>query len=135
MKVFNLVHQVARNGVSNFAQIAPEGWRVVFSEPKRRDIQNDKIHAIIGDIAKSCEFMGQKWHQDDWKRLLIDAFAKAMRQAGTPLRHDGRVVPSLDHKGIVQLGIQSREFTVKEASEFIEYLYSYSAENNVELSQ
>jgi len=69
------------------------------------------------------------------KRLLIDEFAEEMRLAGTPLHHDGRVTPSLDGRRIVQLGIQSRDFYVKEASQFIEYLYAVGAERNVVWSE
>jgi hypothetical protein len=90
---------------------------------------------MVGDIADQCLFMQQKWSREDWKRLLVDAFAKAMREAGTPLHHDGRVVPSLDHERVVQLGIQTREFRVKEAINFIDYLYSYGNENGVVWSE
>ena len=134
-KVFNLVHQQARDNCSAFAQNAPDGWRVVFSEAKRKDVQSDKFHAMIGDIARHVTFAGKKYDADDWKRLLVDAFSQAMRDAGTPLHHDSRVIPSLDFQRVVQLGIQTREFYVKEAAQFIEYLYAYGSENDVEWSE
>ena len=78
--------------------------------------------------------MGQRWHADDMKRLMIDMFAETMRQLGEPLHHDGRVVPSIDGKRVVQLGIQSSDFYVKEASAFIEFLFSFGAEHGIEWS-
>ena len=131
MKTFFLEHDLARKNCPDYAMTAPKGWLVRFSEPRRKDIQNDKFHAQIGDIAKQCEFMGEKWSLEDWKRLLVDAFAKAMAEAGTPLRRGGRVVPSLDGGGVVQLGIQTRDFRVKEAAEFIEYLYAWGSHKGV----
>lgn len=131
MKVFFLVHETARKRCADYAIAAPDGWMVRFSEPKRKDIQSDKFHAMIGDIAKQCRFMEKKLDADDWKRLLVDAFAKVMRDAQTPIHHDGRVLPSLDFTRVVQLGIQTSEFYVKEAAQFIEYLYSYGAEHDV----
>ena len=110
---------------------APDGFMVTISEPTKKRIQEEKYHAMIGDIAKQSLFMGQKCDVDDWKRLLVDAFAKVMRDAGTPLHHDGRVVPSLDFERVVQLGIQTKDFYVKEAADFIEYLYSYGADKGV----
>jgi hypothetical protein len=111
---------------------SPDGWRVVISEPRRSLDQNAKIHAMIGDIAKQRPvFMGQKFDADDWKRLLIDAFAKVMRDMGTPLHHDGRVVPSLDGQRVVQLGIQSSGMYVGEMSQFIEFLYAWGAERGI----
>ena len=110
---------------------APDGHMAVISEPTKKRIQEEKYHAMIGDISKCCQFMSKKQDSDDWKRLLVDAFAKVMRDAGTPLHHDGRVVPSLDFERVVQLGIQTKDFYVAEASNFIEYLYSYGADHEV----
>lgn len=86
---------------------------------------------MIGDIANQCEFMGKKFDREDWKRLLLDAFARYMQELGTPLSHGGRVVPSLDGTGVVQLGVQSRQFRKREAALFIEFLDYYGAENGV----
>jgi hypothetical protein len=109
----------------------PLGIEVVFREPSKKRGQEERYHAMIGEIAAQCTFMGKRWDREDWKRLLIDAFAKTMMELGAPLSHDGHVVPSLDGTGIVQLGIQSRNFRVKEASDFIEFLFSYGAQNGV----
>jgi len=117
------------------AMNAPDGYWGYIEAPKKKRIQEEKYHAMIGDIAKQIEHVGRKWDADDMKRLLIDDFAEEMRLAGTPLHHDGRVTPSLDGRRIVQLGIQSRDFYVKEASAFIEYLYAQGAQYNVVWSE
>lgn len=101
---------------------------------KRRE-QEEKYHAMIGDIAKQVQHIGRFWDADDMKRLLVDEFAEEMRIAGTPLHHDSRVTPSLDGKRIVQLGIQTREFWIKEASEFIEFLYAFGAQRGVKWTE
>jgi len=134
-KVFYLRHDQARANCAEFAMAAPLGWRVKFEEPKRRIEQNDKFHAMIDDIARQVEHIGRKWDADDMKRLLIDEFADEMRAAGTPLHHDGRVIPSLDGRRIVQLGVQSSEFYVKEAAEFITYLYAFGDTRGVVWSE
>jgi hypothetical protein len=132
---FFLVHAEARNNAARFCMEAPAGWMVVFSEPVKKRIQEEKYHAMIGDIARQVEHIGRKWDDDDMKRLLIDEFADEMRAAGTPLHHDGRVIPSLDGRRIVQLGIQSRDFYVKEAAQFIEFLYAFGAARDVKWSE
>lgn len=114
---------------------APPGHMVVISEPTKKRIQESRYHAMLLDIAKTWVFLGHKWDAEDVKRLLVDAFAKVMRDAGTPLHHDGRIVPSIDGQRVVQLGIQTREFYVREASDFIEYLFSFGAEIGVEWSE
>lgn len=133
-QLFILAHDTARRGAMAAVSNAPEGHVVTIAEPAKRREQEEKYHAMIGDIASQWKFMGQRVDKDDAKRLLVDAFAKAMRDAGTPLHHDGRVVPSLDGQRVVQLGIQTSKFYKAEASEFIEFLSAWGAENGIEFS-
>lgn len=130
-RVYYLVHDNARKMAAAQCMTAPDGYVCRIEQPIKSRLQEEKYHAMIGDIAKCVPFMGKMVHKDDWKRLLVDAFAKVMRDAGTPLHHDGRVIPSLDGERVVQLGIQTKDFRVREASEFVEYLYAFGAENNV----
>lgn len=132
---FFLVHEQARRNAAAYCMEAPAGWMVVFSEPAKKRAQEEKYHAMIGEIARQVEHIGRKWDADDMKRLLIDEFADEMRLAGTPLHHDGRVIPSFDGRRIVQLGIQSRDFYVKEAAQFIEFLYAFGAQRSVTFSE
>lgn len=133
-KKFRLVHATARQNAAHAVQSAPDGWVVTLSAPKKSRDQEAKYHAMFSDIAKHVQFMGQWISGDDWKRLLVDAFARDMQAAGTPLRQGGRVVPSLDGTGVVQLGIQTRKFLKKEASDFIEFLYAWGADEGVHWS-
>jgi len=95
---------------------------------KSRD-QEEKYHAIIGDIAKQAQHMGAKWSTEDWKRLLVDKF---MREN---CHSDSTVIPNLDSTGIVQLGFQTRKFTKEQASEFVEFLLAWCATNGIELNE
>jgi hypothetical protein len=134
---FFLVHEQARRNAAAYCLEAPDGWMVVFSEPARRNAQNEKLHAMVGDIADVVPFMGAKVDTETWKRLLVDAFVRVMREdaIGTgkpdPFADQGRVVPSLDGTGVVQLGVQTRKFSVAMAGQFIEFLDAFGAQNNV----
>lgn len=91
--------------------------------------QEEKYHAIIGDIAKQAQHMGSKWSSEDWKRLLVDKFMREHWQT------DLTIIPNLDSTGIVQLGIQTRKFTKEQASEFVEFLLAWCADNGIELNE
>ena len=91
--------------------------------------QEEKYHAIIGDIARQAQHMGAKWSAEDWKRLLVQEFC---RQAGL---ESGQIIPNLAGDGIVQLGRQTRKFTKEQASEFVEFLLAWSAENGVTINE
>jgi NinB protein len=134
-RIFNLVHAEARRRAAAYiVDDAPAGWRVTVKPQAKRRIQEERYHAMCGDFAAQWPFAGKHWHKDDMKRLLVDAFAEAMRQAGTPLHHDGRVVPSIDGLRVVQLGIQTGDFYVSEASQFIEYLFAFGADIGIKWS-
>jgi len=93
-------------------------------ESKSRD-QEEKYHAMIGEIANQAQHLGAKWSAEDWKRLLIDLFAKETGLQG------GKIIPSLDGSGIVQLGLQTRNFTKEQAMEFISFLDAWGAQHEI----
>lgn len=98
-------------------------------DANRSDEQNRKYHAIFGDIAKQAEHCGSKWDAEDWKRMLVWQYCKEKQIEA------GKVVPSLDMTGVVQLGQQTRKFTKEQASEFVEFLLAWCADNGIELNE
>ena len=135
---FVLAHDYARANAAEFIQKAPEGWVVKVGPPSRSGDQNAKMHAMISKIAKDYEFVGRKWDTDSMKRLLVDQFSRDTRD-DPELKHEWEnfnkvdMVPSLDRKGVVMLGVQTRRFTKTLASAFIEWLYAFAAEVGVEV--
>ena len=132
---FSLINPQVRQRAIAAIKGAPDGMVCEIKPATKKRIQESKYHAMIADITKQVELIGAKRNTEDAKRLLIDAFARVMREAGTPLKQEGRILPSLDGSGFVQLGIQSRHFHVKEAAEFIEFLYAFGAEHDVKWSE
>ena len=91
--------------------------------------QEEKYHAMIGDISKQASHLGSKWDAESWKRFLLWQFAKDTNT------NQGQIVPSLDGTGIVQLGLQSRHFTKEQASEFVEWLNAWGANNGITFTE
>ena len=102
---------------------------VTVEREKRSLPQNAIIHAVIGEIAKQARHVGSRLDAEDFKRLLVHQFAKEIGLDA------GRIVPSLDGTGFVQLGMQTRNFTKEQASEFLEWLYAWAAQNGVEINE
>lgn len=94
------------------------------AESKSRD-QEEKYHAMISEIATQAQHLGAKWDAESWKRFLVYEFCK---QLGLP---QGQIVPSLDGSGIVQLGLQTRDFSKERAGEFITFLEAWGATNGI----
>jgi hypothetical protein len=95
----------------------------------RSSPQNSKYHAMIEEIARQASHLGAKWDEEDWKRMLVWQFCKDQKL------NEGKIVPSLDGTGIVQLGQQTRKFTKEQASEFVEWLHAWGAEHGVTYEQ
>ena len=91
--------------------------------------QEEKYHAMIGEVAKQAQHLGASWEAEDWKRLLLDKFARETN------RTHGKIIPNLDKSGVVEVGIQSRKFSKADGSEFIEWLHAWGAENGIKFAE
>jgi hypothetical protein len=105
---------------------------------KSRD-QEQKYHAMIGDISRQYEHCGKKWDAEDMKRLLVDQFKRdtindpVIAPLWQSMGHLD-MVPALDGSGVVMLGVQTRRFPVELASIFIEWLSAFGSELEVKWS-
>lgn len=119
-----------------------EPLRAVIDAPKPNKTreQEEKYHAMIGDIARQYEHCGKKWDAEDMKRLLIDQFRRDTVKdvdIGPLWVSMGSVemAPALDGSGVVMLGAQSRKFPLKLAIVFIEWLYAFGSELQIKWSE
>jgi hypothetical protein len=101
---------------------------IEIKQSKRSVEQNSMFHSMIDKIAKQMAAAGSTWTSDDWKRLLIDQWAHDTN------RKIGKVCPSLDGERVVQLGLQSYEFTTSESSDFIEFLLAWATLKGIEIN-
>ena len=112
------------------AMMAGIELEIEVTRKKRSQDQNEMMHSIIGQIAKQAKHLGSTWSSEDWKRLLVHQWAKDTKRLGLE-----KIVPALDGGSIVQLGLQTRNMKVDEASEFTEWLLAWAAQNGVTLSE
>ena len=99
-------------------------------KPQSKTREQERLyHAILGEIAQQAEHCGSKWDAEDWKRMTVWQFCKEKQIEA------GKIVPSLDMSGVVQLGQQTRKFTKEQASEFVEFLLAWCADNGIELNE
>lgn len=98
----------------------PSGTRVEFKEPKRSLPQNDRLWAMLTDIARQLPWHGLKLKPDDWKLLFLDS-----------LKRELRVVPNIDGTGFINLGRSSSDLSKDEFSNLIELIFAFGANHNV----
>lgn len=119
-----------------FIRSAGQKVQIVVTDPIKSREQEQHYHAQINDIAEQTTLYGKKLPAESWKRLLIDAFkhdtindpdlAPLWAKFGS-----AELLPALNHPGFVVVGEQSRQFGVRLARAFIEWLYAYGAECEV----
>ena len=126
-QVFYTAHQKARALAIQAVQDAPEGWKVTITAPKRTDRQNELIHPLIREWAEKVDgvCLNGEWTKlgpDDWRHILVAAFRRE------------KVREVLFDKLIISLGVSSKELTIKECSEFIEFLHAAAAQRGFRLT-
>ena len=94
---------------------------------KRSAEQNALFHAVCGDLSKQMPWAGHNIDTEGWKRLLVDAWARAERKS------QGHIVPSLDGLSVVALGIQTRRLSVGDMADLIEFATCFATEHGVRL--
>ena len=104
----------------NWIAKAPFGTRVTFKATKRSPAQNDRMWAMLTDVATQVEWYGRHLRADDWKLIFLDA-----------LKRELRVVPNIDGSGFVNLGRSSSDLSKEEMSELIELIAAFGANHNV----
>lgn len=113
---------------------APVGYVVQIREPRKSRHQEEKYHAMIGDVAAQFEFHGKRLDEETMKRLLIEQFRHETAMDLSDLwREVGSfdLSPSLDGSRVVMLGPQSRRFPKRLAMAFIEWLFAFGSEHGV----
>ncbi|GGE36120.1 NinB protein [Agaricicola taiwanensis] len=115
-----LTSQADKQKAAQWVMKAPWNTRVTFAASKRSLPQNDRMWAMLTDIASQMTYHGIKLAPDDWKLLFLDA-----------LKREVRMVPNLEGNGFVSLGRSSSDLSKQEMSDLIEVIFAWGANNGV----
>ena len=105
-----------RAKASNWIAKGPAGTRVEFKSPKRSLPQNDKMWAMLTEVAEQQDWHGVKLTTNGWKDLFLDALGREMK-----------LVPNLDNTGFVNIGKSSSDLSVEEMTNMIELMFAFGA--------
>lgn len=113
-----------RSLIATWAQKAPAGTRVEFKAPKRTLPQNDRMWAMLTDVAKQLPWHGIKLTADDWKLIFLDS-----------LKREVRIVPNIDGDGFVNLGRSSSDLDTDEMSQLLALIEAFGAKHKVKFNE
>lgn len=99
---------------------APTNTRVEFKAPRRSLPQNDRMWAMLTEIARQVDWHGIRLSADDWKIVFLDA-----------LKREVRMVPNIDGNGFVSLGRSSSDLSKAEMGDLMELIAAFGASHGV----
>lgn len=122
-------NQVRLNCIEFIKELPTDDKRplVVKIQPMTRSLeQNSKLHALLSDISKQCEFNGKKRDIDTWKMIMVSAHKIATGgQAEMVIGLEGEVINL--RESTAQMGVQR-------LASLIEYITAWGAENGVKFN-
>lgn len=118
--VITLVTDADRERAVKWLHQAPPRTRVEYKSPKRSLPQNDRMWAMLTDVAAQLPWHGIKLSADDWKLIFLDA-----------LKRELRTVPNIDGTGFVNLGRSSSDLSKQEMADLIELISAFGANHDV----
>ena len=126
-RFFRLVSPEVRRYACEAVQAAPDGYVVKIQERTRSLESNAAMWAVLQAFADQLQWPvnGAMTHltAEEWKEILSAAFH----------REHVRIAQGLDG-GVVMLGKRTSKFSVREMSEFLEFLNATAAARDVDLS-
>jgi hypothetical protein len=123
-RVITIRDKTDRNRLHSWVDAAPVGYRVAFTEPSRSLAQNDRMWAMLADIAKAATINGMKYDADQWKCIFMKAMGK-----------DVQFLPTLDGTQFFPTGFRSSDLSVQEMSDLQTFMESWAAEQGIELGK
>lgn len=118
--VLILTSEAVRDKAALWCAKLPHGTRVEFKEVKRSLPQNDRMWAMLTDVAAQVQHAGCKLPTEDWKLLFMHQ-----------LRGELRMLPDLDGNGFVPIGNSSSDLGKSEMTGLIELIFAYGAKHGV----
>lgn len=99
---------------------APKDTRVEFKAPKRTLPQNDRMWAMLTDVASQAKHCGRSYEPGQWKILFMHACGREVQ-----------FIPALDGTTFIPWGQSSSDLGKEEMSELIEFIFSWGAQHGV----
>ena len=122
-----ILGNMSRGRAHNLVEKVPVGTRIEFKGERRTLPQNDKMWAMLTDIARQADHNGRKYKADIWKLLFMHGWRKELE-----------FIPSLEQQpgevGMVPIGYSSSGLSRAEMSELIEFITAWGTQNGIVFS-
>ena len=113
MQTIRLIADRQRRFALHCVEHAEEGSVVTIRPPKRSIEQNNKMWAMLADIAKSKP-EGRQWTPETWKCAFMNARG-----------HQIKFAEALDGSGPFPMGFKTSQLGIREMADLITFIQEY----------
>jgi len=96
------------------------GTRVEFKGAKRTLPQNDRMWAMLTDIATQKKHFGRHYTPDQWKAIFMQACGRELQ-----------FIPMLEGDGVIPWGLSSSDLSKEEMSNLIAFMEAWGAQSGI----
>lgn len=120
-RAYTLKNRDTRRNVANIVNGLPLGTRVEIKDRSRTDDQNRAIHGLVGQILKQRPMhLGIVMDKVSYKAIFMHGLGRELT-----------MLPSLDGKSLVPLGLSTSALSVTEFNNLIEFVLAWCAEQGL----
>lgn len=120
--VITLRNETDRSKVMAWLRGCAYGFRIEVKEPKRSDMQNDRMWALLTEVSRAATINGKRYDPDQWKCIFMKAIGR-----------DATFLPTIDGNSFFPTGFRSSDLSVREMSDLQTFIEAWAAENAVML--
>lgn len=120
--VITLRNETDRFKVIRWLKGCAYGYRVEVKEPKRSDLQNDRMWALLTEVSRHATINGKRYEPDQWKCIFMKAIGR-----------DATFLPTIDGNSFFPTGFRSSDLSVREMSDLQTFIEAWAAENAIPL--
>lgn len=114
----------AKAEARRLVDLAPPATFLTFKRNKRSLPQNERLWAMLGEVATQVQWHGLWLDSEDWKKVFLKG-----------LKRELRLVPDLDGTGFVDLSNSSSDLTKDEMSDLMALIEAFGAKHNVQFKE
>ena len=104
-------------------QDRPDRKVITFRKPGRTIPQNDRMWAMLTDVAKQVEHNGRRWTPDQWKQLFMNACG-----------HEAHFMPGLSGEPF-PAGFRSSKLSKEQMGELMDFIDAWGTQQGVKWSE
>lgn len=121
-----LTGEAARKAAHREVDEAPEGYECRIGPRNRSLGANARLHAMLTDIARQIDYMGQKRSVEAWKGLFVSGWELATGRKP-------EILAGLEHE-FVNIRQSTTSMSGRDISSLMEYITAYAVQRGVKFS-